>query len=84
VVSHTIESRNGRQTIGLIYPGTFCFNTGVQERMDIVGGECRVRLRGAAEWSAYKGGDFFEVPGNSSFEICVEKGIAEYLCSYGK
>jgi uncharacterized protein YaiE (UPF0345 family) len=85
VVSHTIEDKDGsRQTIGMIYPGTYNFNTGVSERMDIIAGSCKVRVKGQNEWTAYNEGSYFEVPGKSSFDIAVEKGITEYLCSYGK
>jgi len=85
VVSHTIENKDGsRQTVGLVYPGSFNFNTGVSERMDIIAGSCKVRLKGQSDWTAYKEGGHFDIPGKSSFDITVENGIAEYLCSYGK
>jgi len=85
VVSHTIENKDGtKQTIGLIYPGSYNFNTGAPERMDIIAGSCKVRVKGQSAWAEYKEDAFFEVPGKSSFEIVVEKGIAEYLCSYGE
>ena len=85
VTSHTIENKDGaRQTIGLIYPGTYNFNTGVAERMDIISGSCKVRVKGRSDWTAYNEGSYFEIPGKSSFDIVVEKGITEYLCSYGR
>lgn len=83
VVSHTIIFPDGsKKTLGLIYPGAFTFNTGVPERMEIIAGACRVRIAGATEWTTYAAGTFFCVPGNSSFEITVDEGIAEYVCSY--
>jgi hypothetical protein len=85
VVSHTVENKDGsKQTIGLIYAGSYSFNTGVSERMDIIAGSCKVRLKGKSDWTVYKEGSYFDVPAKSSFEIVVETGIAEYLCSYGK
>jgi uncharacterized protein YaiE (UPF0345 family) len=45
-------------------------------------GSCRVRLAGEAEWRAYPAGTAFRVPGKSSFEIAVDQGIAEYVCSF--
>jgi purine/pyrimidine-nucleoside phosphorylase len=83
VVSHTVWFGDGtKKTLGLIYPGSFSFNTGAPERMDISGGDCRARLAGAADWTSYSAGSFFRVPGNSSFEITVDSGIAEYICSF--
>jgi len=83
VVSHTLIFPDGtKKTLGLIYPGTFTFNTGAPERMDIVAGACRVRVAGAEAWTTYTGGSGFSVPGNSAFDITVDDGIAEYVCSY--
>ncbi|MEO8904742.1 MAG: pyrimidine/purine nucleoside phosphorylase [Polyangiaceae bacterium] len=83
VVSHTILLANGeKKTLGLIYPGDFHFGTDAPERMDIVAGNCRVRLDGSAEWREYGAGTFFKVPGKSGFDINVASGIAEYVCSF--
>ena len=83
VVSHTLlETSGAKKTVGLIYPGSFTFNTGAPEQMDIVAGECRVKLKGETAWKNYSAGTGFRVPGNSAFEISVEKGITEYLCSF--
>ena len=50
VVSHTILLASGeKKTLGLIYPGDFHFGTDAPERMDIIAGSCRVRLRGSIE-----------------------------------
>jgi uncharacterized protein YaiE (UPF0345 family) len=83
VVSHTLEFKDGtKKTVGIIYPGTYKFNTGAPERMDIIAGSCTVSIAGSKEWKQYDAGSYFEVPGSSSFEISVAKGIAEYLCSF--
>lgn len=83
VASHTVLFPDGRKkTIGLIYPGAFKFNTDAPERMEIISGACRVRQAGEDRWEPYAAGTFFMVPGNSSFEIAVEDGIAEYVCSF--
>jgi uncharacterized protein YaiE (UPF0345 family) len=83
VVSHTITFADGsRKTLGLIYPGSFKFNTGVAERMEIVAGACRVRIAGAGDWIGFPAGTWFDVPANSFFEIEVGEGIAEYVCSF--
>lgn len=83
VVSHTVVCADGsKKTLGLIFPGTYTFNTDAPERMDIVAGACRARLAGQDEWTNYPAGEFFRVPGDSSFEIAVDEGIAEYICSF--
>jgi purine/pyrimidine-nucleoside phosphorylase len=83
VVSHTVVFADGsKKTLGLIYPGSFHFGTGAPERMQIVAGSCRARLDGQQEWKAYATGSDFHVPGASGFDIAVEDGIVEYICSF--
>jgi uncharacterized protein YaiE (UPF0345 family) len=83
VVSHSVFFTDGsKKTIGLIYPGTFTFDTAAAERMDIVAGTCRVRIAGAEQWTTYTAGGSFRVAANSSFEIAVDQGMAEYICSF--
>ncbi len=84
VVSHTIRFADGeKKTLGLIHPGAYVFNTGAPERMAIIAGACRARLAGQAEWQVHVAGTHFDVPGDSSFEIAVDEGLAEYVCSFG-
>lgn len=83
VVSHTLRFADGsRKTLGLIAPGSFHFNTDAPERMDIVSGACRVKLAGETAWREYGAGTFFQVPAKSGFDIAVDKGLAEYVCSF--
>jgi len=83
VVSHGLTLADGsRKTLGLIYPGTFKFNTDAPEKMEIIAGACRVRIAGAGDWIGFPAGTWFDVPGNSFFEIEVADGIAEYVCSF--
>lgn len=83
VVSHTLVTAEGAKiTLGLIHPGTYHFNTGAPERMDITSGACRVRLDGQEAWETHAAGGGFDVPGNSGFDIAVEEGIAEYICAF--
>ena len=83
VVSHSILFADGsKKTLGLIYAGAFNFNTGAPERMEIIAGSCRVKVAGATEWTPYGEGTFFDVPGNSSFDIAVDEGVAQYVCSF--
>ncbi len=83
VVSHTVWfGEDVKKTVGLIYPGSYTFNTGVPEKMEIIAGSCKAKIVGESEWKAYIPGTFFKVAGESSFEIAVEEGIAEYVCSF--
>jgi len=84
VTSHTVVFPDGsKKTIGLIYPGTYRFNTGAPERMEISAGKCFVKLEGENDFACCAAGAYFLVPGDSSFEVSVEQGIAEYICSFG-
>lgn len=83
VISHTILFKDGRKkTLGLLYPGSFTFNTDVSEKMEITVGSCQVRQVGEAQWKTYSANTYFLVPGKSSFEIAVNRGIVEYICSF--
>lgn len=83
VVSHTLLLPGGaKKTLGLIYPGSYHFGTGVPERMEIVAGVCRVTLDGTNTAKEYPAGTAFDVPGQSGFTIAVAGGICEYICSF--
>ncbi len=82
-VSHSIIFPDGmKKTIGVIFPSSLTFNTGAPEIMEITGGKCRVRLKGANDWAAYEAGQLFEVPGNSSFDIETLETL-DYVCHFG-
>ena len=83
VVSHTILFQDGsKKTLGLIYPGKFHFGTDKAERMEIVAGNCRVKLDGKSDQHTYAAGQSFEVPAQSGFDIEVADGLCEYICSF--
>ena len=83
VVSHTVVFPDGaRKTIGLIFPWKFHFGTDKAERMEIVAGQCRVTLDGQAGTKDHATGQFFEVAAKSGFDIEVDQGICEYVCSF--
>lgn len=84
VVSHTVVFGDGtKKTIGLIYPGSYNFGTAAPEKMEIIAGSCQVKQKDERDWRSYEAGTFFEVPGNSAFDISVDEGIVEYVCSFG-
>jgi uncharacterized protein YaiE (UPF0345 family) len=83
VVSHSIVFADAsKKTLGLIYPGTYHFGTDKAERMEIVSGNCEVKIDGSEARTTYAGGEFFDVPAKSGFDISVSTGICEYICSF--
>ena len=83
VVSHSLVFPDGsKKTLGLIYAGQFHFGTDKAERMEIVAGQCGVKLDGQSQTNTYSGGQTFEVPAKSGFDIEVKSGICEYICSF--
>ena len=81
-VSHTVLMPDGgRKTVGVIFPSLLTFNTGAPERMEIVGGRCRVRQAGATDWQEFGAGTEFSVPGNSSFDIETVETL-DYVCHF--
>jgi hypothetical protein len=83
VVSHTVLLKEGiRKTLGVINPGSYNFKTDDLEKMDITAGSCRVRQAAEGQWERYQAGAFFIVPGQSSFDIVVDEGIVQYICSF--
>jgi uncharacterized protein YaiE (UPF0345 family) len=83
VVSHSILLADGsRKTLGVIYPGQFHFGTDKAERMELVAGQCTVKLDGQTKTVAYGAGQAFEVPAHSGFDIEVASGLLEYVCTF--
>ncbi len=83
VVSHTLFLQDGsKKTLGLIYPGKYHFKTDKAERMEIVAGECTVKIDGQTTLNNYALGRTFELPGHSGFEIEVRLGLCEYICTF--
>jgi uncharacterized protein YaiE (UPF0345 family) len=82
-VSHAILFADGsKKTIGVIFPSALTFNTGAPETMEVVGGKCKVRLAGAADWHTYEAGQQFQIGANSSFDIETLETL-DYVCHFG-
>lgn len=82
-VSHSLTLADGsRKSVGVIFPSTLRFNTGAPETMELVGGKCKVKLAGAADWTNYEAGQSFDVPGNSAFDIETSE-MVDYVCHFG-
>ncbi|MBI1374250.1 MAG: DUF1255 family protein [Phycisphaera sp.] len=83
VVSHTVLFGDGsRKTLGLIRPGAYRFDTKAPEHIAVTDGACRVKLDGASDFTTYKSGEAFNVPGDSEFDIVVDEGVCQYICTY--
>ena len=83
VVSHSLSFPDGtKKTLGLIYPGKFHFGTDKAERMELVAGQCSVKLDGQTSTHNYSAGQTFEIPAKSGFDIEVKQSICEYICSF--
>ncbi|GAA3949565.1 pyrimidine/purine nucleoside phosphorylase [Allohahella marinimesophila] len=82
VISHTILFAGGeKKTLGVMLPGEYRFGTEQRENMAIQSGQVEVRMPDAAAWVAYKAGESFDVPANSSFNIRVLE-VTDYCCAY--
>ena len=81
-ISHTVLLADGsRKSIGVIFSSHLTFNTQAPERMELNAGQCRVRLKGQTEWKSYGGGQSFDVPANSSFDIETLE-MLDYVCHF--
>ena len=82
-VSHTVVFADGtKKSVGVIFPSSLVFNTSAPEIMELNAGKCRIRLKGETDWKTYEGGQSFNVPGNSSFDIETIETL-DYVCHFG-
>jgi hypothetical protein len=82
-VSHTIRLPDGsRKSVGVILPAKLSFETAAPETMELIAGRCRVKLAGSDRVSEYGGGQSFDVPGQSRFEIEALEPV-HYVCHFG-
>jgi uncharacterized protein YaiE (UPF0345 family) len=82
VTSRVVTFEDGTtKTLGIMMPGEYTFGTEKAELMEILAGELNYCLAGTDEWLSVKGGESFNVPGDSSFDLKVTV-LADYCCSY--
>ena len=82
VTSRTITFDDGTtKSLGIMMPGDYTFGTAKAELMEIMAGELTYRIDGTDQWLAIKGGESFNVPADSSFDLKVTQ-LADYCCSY--
>jgi uncharacterized protein YaiE (UPF0345 family) len=81
-VSHTVLLADGtRKSVGVILPSRLTFGTGAPEIMELLESRCRVKLAGESEFKEYQGGQSFDAPGNSSFDIETLETL-HYVCHF--
>ncbi len=81
-ISHTIKLPNGvRKSVGAILPSSLTFNTGAPEIMELIEGRCKVTLKDETTATEYVGGQSFNVPGDSSFQIETLETL-HYICHF--
>lgn len=82
VTSRAIFLADGsKQTLGIMMPGEYTFDTQEAELMEMMSGDLSIRLKGEAEFRKLKTPESFNVPANSSFDLKVDT-ITDYCCSY--
>ncbi|MDI7220015.1 pyrimidine/purine nucleoside phosphorylase [Leptospira santarosai] len=82
VTSWTVLFQDGsKKTLGILMPGQYDFETNEKEIMEILDGDLLVKLPEQNVWKEIKGGQSFEVPAKSRFQMDVRK-ISDYCCSY--
>ena len=82
VTSRVVIFEDGTtKTLGIMMPGNYNFGTAKPELMEILAGQLSYRLDGSEDWLSVKGGESFNVPGDSSFDLRVES-LVDYCCSY--
>ena len=83
VTSRSVIFQDGsRKTLGIMLPGEYEFNTDDKELMEIISGNLEVHLPDC-EWQSIKGGESFEVPAKSKFQLKVVN-TTDYCCSFIK
>jgi uncharacterized protein YaiE (UPF0345 family) len=82
VTSRAIILADGeKQTLGIMLPGDYTFETQEAEIMEMMSGELEIRLPGESEFRKFNTPGTFNVPANASFDLKI-KTVTDYCCSY--
>jgi len=82
VTSRAITLADGtKQTLGIMLPGEYTFDTQAAEIMEMMSGELEIRLPGEENFKTLNTPETFEVPANASFDLKI-KTVTDYCCSY--
>ncbi len=83
--SHTLLFEDGsKKMLGVILPNdeditAYRFKTQTSERMEIISGECEIKIKGSDGYKLYRAGQAFMVAGDSSFKLRTAD-ILQYVC----
>ena len=81
VTSRIVKFADGtKKTLGIMLPGEYDFGTDAAEVMEILQGEMTVLLPGESVWRKICGGETFNVPAHSRFQLKVT-AVTDYCCS---
>jgi uncharacterized protein YaiE (UPF0345 family) len=80
VQSLTMETDQGRATVGVITPGKYTFSTSTEERMVVTSGVLSVKLP-QQDWKDIGTNQEFIVEANASFDVEASKDVS-YICYY--
>ncbi|MDO6679655.1 pyrimidine/purine nucleoside phosphorylase [Shewanella sp. 4_MG-2023] len=82
VISRTIHFNDGsQQTLGVVLPGEYIFDTAVAEIMNVTSGSFEVLLPNKSEWQTVPAGQLFTLDAKVTFKIRTHE-ISEYCCEY--
>ncbi len=82
VVSRTVKFADGTtKTLGFMMPGDYSFDTQKAEVMEILAGKLDVMLPGSSDWQAIEGGQSFDMPSHSNFQLKIYQAT-DYCCSF--
>ncbi|MEA1878128.1 MAG: pyrimidine/purine nucleoside phosphorylase [Bacteroidota bacterium] len=82
VTSRTMFLSDGsKQTLGIMQPGEYTFDTDSAEIMEMMSGDLEVKLPGESEFRKLNTPEIFNVPANASFDLKIHT-VTDYCCSY--
>jgi uncharacterized protein YaiE (UPF0345 family) len=80
VQSLTMETEQGRATVGVITPGKYTFSTSTQERMVVTSGILNATLPNGEKKIVGPNQEFI-VEANASFDVEASRDVS-YICYY--
>lgn len=84
VTSRTFFREDGsRFTLGIITAGSYTFDVGDREVVQLISGDVEILLPTEQAWRKVEAPGTFEIIANSKYQIRTT-GVAEYLCDYYK
>lgn len=81
VKSIAYETKEGRETIGVMAPGEYAFGTSTVEHMTVISGEMSVLLPGEKKWKIYKESETFVIDKDTKFGVKTAQDTS-YRCLY--